>query len=65
MIMKVKAIGLLASIVTLCACGSGQIQQEQVQQYPVIQVNKSSILFGYDGRTSGCGNLSAGIGNYF
>lgn len=43
MIMKVKAIGLLASIVTLCACGSGQIQQEQVQQYPVIQVNKSSI----------------------
>ena len=43
MIMKVKAIGLLASIMTLCACGSGQMQQEQVQQYPVIQVNKSSI----------------------
>lgn len=28
MIMKVKAIGLLASIMTLCACGSGQMQQE-------------------------------------
>lgn len=27
MIMKVKAIGLLASIMTLCACGSGQMQQ--------------------------------------
>ena len=25
MIMKVKAIGLLASIMTLCACGSGQM----------------------------------------
>ena len=43
MIMKVKAIGLLASIMTLCACGSGQMQQEQVQQYPVIQVIKAPL----------------------